>query len=53
MVAYPAKYGDSGVMTFVVNNDGVVLQKDLGKSTDQVASAITSFNPDKTWTIVE
>jgi hypothetical protein len=53
VVAYPAKYGDSGVMTFVVNNDGVVLQKDLGKSTDQVASAITSFNPDKTWTIVE
>ena len=53
VVAYPAKYGDSGVMTFMVNKDGVVLQKDLGNTTDQVASAITSFNPDKTWTIVQ
>lgn len=52
VVAYPAKYGDSGVMTFVVDQDGVILQKDLGPSTDQVASAITEFSPDKTWTIV-
>ena len=53
VVAYPAKYGDSGVMTFVVDRDGVVLQKDLGNSTEQLASAITEFNPDKSWTIVE
>lgn len=53
MVAYPAKYGDSGVMTFIVDKDGVVLQKDLGKTTDQAASAITEFNPDKTWIVVE
>lgn len=53
MVAYPAKYGDSGVMTFMVSKDGVVLQKDLGKTTEQVASAITEFNPDKSWTVVE
>jgi hypothetical protein len=53
VVAYPAKYGDSGVMTFIVDKDGVVLQKDLGNNTDQVASAITSFNPDKSWTVVE
>src|SRR5262249_28339718 len=53
VVAYPAKYGNSGVMTFVVNQDGVILQKDLGPTTDQVASAITEFSPDKTWTIVE
>ena len=52
VVAYPAKYGDSGVMTFIVDRDGVVLQKDLGRSTDQVASAMTEFNPDKTWTVV-
>ena len=52
VVAYPAKYGDSGIMTFVVDKDGVILQKDLGPSTDQVASAITEFSPDKTWTIV-
>ena len=53
LVAYPAKYGDSGVMTFIVDKDGVVLQKDLGKTTEQVASAITEFNPDKSWTMVE
>ncbi|MBV8114888.1 MAG: DUF2950 domain-containing protein [Silvibacterium sp.] len=53
VVAYPAKYGDSGVMTFIVDKDGVVLQKDLGKTTDQVASAITEFNPDKSWIVVE
>ena len=53
VVAYPAKYGDSGVMTFIVDKDGVILQKDLGRSTDQVASAMTEFNPDKTWTVVE
>jgi hypothetical protein len=52
-VAYPAKYGDSGVMTFIVDKDGVVLQKDLGASTQQVASAITSFNPDKSWIVVQ
>jgi Protein of unknown function (DUF2950) len=48
-VAYPAKYGDSGIMTFMVNQDGVTLQKDLGKSTEQIASAMKEFNPDKTW----
>lgn len=53
LVAYPAKYGDSGVMTFVVNKDGVVLQKDLGQTTEQTAAAITEFNPDKSWTIVQ
>jgi len=53
LVAYPAKYGDSGVKTFIVDKDGVILEKDLGKSTDQIASAITSFDPDKSWTIVE
>ena len=53
VVAYPAKYGDSGVMTFIVNKDGVVLQKDLGKTTEQAAAAITEFNPDKSWIVVE
>ena len=53
VLAYPAKYGDSGVMTFLVNKDGVVLQKDLGKTTEQAAAAITEFNPDKSWTVVE
>jgi hypothetical protein len=53
LVAYPAKYGDSGVMTFIMDKDGVVLQKDLGKTTDQAAAAITEFNPDKSWVVVE
>ncbi len=49
LVAYPAKYASSGVMTFIVNHDGVVYQKDLGKSTEKNAVAMKLFNPDKTW----
>jgi hypothetical protein len=49
MVAYPAQYGASGVMTFVVNHDGVVYEKNLGKDTAKVAQAIKLFNPDKSW----
>jgi hypothetical protein len=49
MVAYPAKYGASGVMTFIVNHDGVVYQKDLGKNTEKIAQAIKRFDPDSTW----
>jgi hypothetical protein len=49
LVAYPAEYGTSGVMTFIVNHDGVVYQKDLGNETGKIASAITKFDPDKTW----
>jgi hypothetical protein len=53
MVAYPAQYGTSGIMTFIVNHDGVVYQKDLGAKTASVAQAMTKFNPDKTWTAVK
>jgi hypothetical protein len=49
MVAYPAQYGSSGIMTFIVNHEGLVYQKDLGPSTASVASSMTKFNPDKTW----
>ena len=49
LVAYPAIYGNSGVMTFIVNHDGVVFQKDLGASTATAAGKMTKFNPDKTW----
>jgi hypothetical protein len=48
-LAYPAEYRSSGVMTFMVNQDGVIVQKDLGANTGQVATAITKFNPDRTW----
>jgi hypothetical protein len=49
VVAYPAEYGNSGVMTFVVNHEGVVYQKDLGKNTAKTAKAMMVFDPDKTW----
>jgi hypothetical protein len=49
LVAYPAEYGNSGVMTFMVNHNGVVYQKDLGPQTVRLASRISSFNPDQTW----
>jgi hypothetical protein len=53
VIAFPAKYGNSGVMTFLVNHEGVVLQKNLGKNTEQIAKAIKKFDPDKTWKKVE
>jgi hypothetical protein len=49
VVAYPAEYGNSGVMTFMVNHDGVVYQKDLGKKTATTAKAMKKFDPGKTW----
>lgn len=49
LVAYPAEYGNSGIMTFLVNHDGVVFQKDLGAQTSQIAKGMTEFNPDDTW----
>jgi len=49
MVAYPAQYGSSGIMTFIVNHDGVVYQKDLGPNTTAIAQSIMQFNPDETW----
>jgi hypothetical protein len=49
LVAYPAEYRNSGVMTFVVNHQGNVYQKDLGPDTARIASAMTAFNPDSTW----
>ena len=49
LVAYPAEYGNSGVMTFLVNHTGAVFEKDLGKRTAKLAERMTSFNPDQTW----
>jgi Protein of unknown function (DUF2950) len=53
VMAYPARYRESGIMTFLINQNGTLLQKDLGNNTDQVASAMTEFNPDSTWTIAQ
>ena len=52
-VAYPAEYGNSGIMTFMVNQDGVLLEKDLGKTTTETATAMSVFDPDSSWTVVE
>ena len=49
LVAYPAEYGNSGVMTFLVNHNGIVFEKDLGERTTQIAERMTSFEPDQTW----
>jgi len=49
VVAWPSSYGASGIMTFVVSHDGVVYEKDLGPQTAATASAMTQFNPDKSW----
>jgi len=53
VVAYPAEYGNSGVMTFIVNHDGNVFEKDLGKNTASLAKSMKAYNPDKTWTEVK
>jgi hypothetical protein len=53
VVAYPAVYGNSGIMTFIVNHAGVVYQKDLGRDTARTAKAMTAFDPDTTWKKVD
>ena len=52
-VAYPAEYGNSGVMTFMINQDNVLLQKDLGKTTTETATSMNKFDPDASWNIVQ
>jgi hypothetical protein len=49
LMAYPAQYGVSGIMTFIVNQNGVVYEKDLGPKTEAIAKATTLYNPDRTW----
>lgn len=49
VVAYPAEYGNSGVMTFIVNHDGIVYQKDLGDETETMAKAMQLYDPDSSW----
>ena len=52
LVAWPADYGSSGVMTFIVNQDGVVFQKDLGEDTATAVESIQTFDPDSSWVAV-
>ena len=52
-IAYPDKWGSSGVMTFIVNQQGRVYEKDLGPQTIDLATAITEYDPDPTWKLVQ
>jgi len=52
LVAWPADYGSSGVQTFIVNQDGVVFQKDLGEDTATAVESIQAFDPDSSWTAI-
>lgn len=53
LLAYPAEFGVSGIMTFIVNQDGVVYEKDLGPKTEEIAKAVTKYDPDASWKKVE
>ena len=52
LIAWPATYGNSGVMTFIINHDGVLFEKDLGPGSAAAAAKIATFNPDKSWKAV-
>jgi hypothetical protein len=49
LVAYPAEYGNSGIMSFIVNQEGIIYEKDFGKDTTRMAEVMKIFDPDKTW----
>lgn len=53
LVAYPAEYGVSGIMTFIVNQQGLVHEKDLGPKTEEIAKTMKKYDPDKSWKKVE
>jgi hypothetical protein len=53
LVAWPAEWGNSGVMTFIVNQQGRVWQKNLGPKTSSIALAMTAYDPDVTWKPIE
>lgn len=53
LVAFPARYGDSGVMTFIINQNGIVYEKNLGPDTTTIAAHLTQYDPDKSWSIFQ
>ncbi len=53
MVAWPAQYGETGVMTFVVNQQGVVREKDMGSTTEELGPKMRTYNPDASWHVVD
>jgi len=52
-IAWPSKYGNSGIMTFLVSNHGLVFQKDLGSKTDELVEQISTYNPDPSWALTD
>ena len=52
-VAYRAKYDDTGIKTFMVNENGVVFEKNLGRDTTNVTKSMPEFNPDNSWTALQ
>jgi hypothetical protein len=53
LIAFPARYGDSGVMSFLVNQDGIIYEKDMGFVTDEIARVMRAFDPDDSWSVVK
>ena len=53
LIAWPVKYGDTGVATFIVNQSGIVYEKDLGPNSDRLARDLVRFDPDDTWAVVK
>lgn len=53
LVAWPVRYRDTGIVSFIVSRDGRVYQQDLGDKSATVARAMTRFDPDPTWTAIE
>jgi hypothetical protein len=53
LIAWPVSYGASGIMSFIVNQDGIVFQRDLGPQTAAIASRVNAFDPDISWAKVE
>jgi hypothetical protein len=53
LIAWPVSYGASGIMSFIVNQDGIVFQRDLGPQTAAIASGVNAFDPDIGWAKVE
>jgi hypothetical protein len=52
LIAWPAKYGETGVMSFMISHEGQVFEKDLGPGSEKLAQAMKRFDPDDSWTEV-
>jgi len=53
LVAFPVRWGESGIITFMVNEDGITHQRSLGEATPKIASEMTEYDPDRQWTVVQ